>query len=77
MPSMPSNEAEQYIPAHGGAIGLVGVALVNKRLQILKRPFVTGKSASSKLNRAGDKAADSLIRGLEKAAEILRSRGEL
>lgn len=68
MPSVPVDDAIQRIRKHGGAIGLVGVTIVNRRFQILKRPLKMGAEVNAKLDKAGDVAADRLLEVLENFA---------
>jgi hypothetical protein len=56
-PNTPLNEAIQLIEKHGGAAGIVGIAMVAQRLNFLKKPLRADKNTRKLLDYAVNQAA--------------------
>jgi hypothetical protein len=71
-PKMPSQQAEELIEAHGGAAGIVGVAIVSRQFVFLKKPLRAGKEIERLLDWSGNVAADRVLALLEPMADEKR-----
>jgi hypothetical protein len=55
-PSTPLNEAIHLIEKHGGAAGIVGIAMIAHKLNFMKKPLRTDKNTRKLLDEAVNQA---------------------
>jgi hypothetical protein len=65
-PTLPLQEAVDKIEKHGGAAGLVGLAVVAGTFRFLKKPLQKGKKVQALLEKSGNAAADRFLELTEK-----------
>jgi hypothetical protein len=71
-PKTPLQQAIELIEAHGGAAGIVGVAIVSRQFVFLKKPLKAGKGVDKILDWSGNVAADRVLAILEPMADEKR-----
>lgn len=77
-PRTPLQKAIELIEAHKGFAGIVGVAIIARQFQFLKKPLKSGKKIHELLDWSGNIAADKLLAKLEPiAAESKKLREEI
>lgn len=55
------NDAIHRIEEGGGAVGIVGIAVIARTFTFLKKPLKVGKEVSKILDKSGDAAADRFL----------------
>ena len=73
MPTRPLQEAVDLIEKHGGAAGIVGLAIVAGTFRFLKKPLRKGATVHKVLDASGNAAADRFL----KLVEPLVAEGKL
>jgi hypothetical protein len=64
----PLQDAVDRIEAHGGAAGIVGLAVIAGSFRFLKKPLKVGTKIHKVLDQSGDAAADRFLKIMEPIA---------
>jgi len=70
----PVQEAVTEIEKHGGAIGIVGLAIVRRSFQFLKKPLRKGADINKKLDASGNMAADRFLKLVDEFRAFQRTQ---
>ena len=60
-PATPLNDAIHQIEQNGGAVGIVGLAVIARKFTFLKKPLKVGAKVAQILDASGNKAADRFL----------------